>query len=81
MMQRPEAELDPTEPDPAEPALPERFSDITRAGSPKIQPVLVGFVLATIIGMISVAGCQYPQNPMTEIIPMMVASTKPTNTG
>ena len=43
------------EPDPTEPALPERLSDITRAGSPRIQPVLVGFVLATIIGMISVA--------------------------
>jgi hypothetical protein len=50
MTQKPEPE-----PDPAEPALPERLSDITRAGSPRIQPVLVGFVLATIIGMISVA--------------------------
>ncbi len=54
MTQKPEPEPE-AEPDPAEPAVPERLSDITRAGSPRIQPVLVGFVLATIIAMISVA--------------------------
>jgi hypothetical protein len=43
MTQKPEAEE------------PERRSDVTRDGSPKIQPVLVGFVLATIIGMIMIA--------------------------
>jgi hypothetical protein len=30
-------------------------SDLTRAGSPRIQPVLVGLVLATIIAAIAVA--------------------------
>jgi hypothetical protein len=55
MTQKPETTPDLAESDAAEPELPERVSDITRAGSPRIQPVLVGFVLATIIGAISVA--------------------------
>jgi hypothetical protein len=44
-----------TEKPEAEPQPPESGSDVTRAGVPRIQPILVGFVLATIIGMISVA--------------------------
>jgi hypothetical protein len=45
-----------TEPGPvAEPELPENGFNGTRDVTTKIQPVLVGFVLATIIGMISAA--------------------------
>jgi hypothetical protein len=47
----PEAELE-TEPGPE---LPESVSDVTRGPSPKIQPMLMGFVIAAIIGMISLA--------------------------
>jgi hypothetical protein len=49
MTHKPEPEANPPEPAPAE-----RVSDVTRAGSPKIQPVLVGFVLAAIIGLITI---------------------------
>jgi len=36
------------------PEPPEGGTDVDRAGSPKIQPVLVGFVLAAIIAMITI---------------------------
>jgi len=53
MTQTPETE---PEPEPVvEPDLSESVSDAMRGATPKIQPVLVGFVLATIIGMISAA--------------------------
>jgi hypothetical protein len=37
-----------------EPKLPESVSDVTRGPTQKIQPVLMGFVLAAIIGTITV---------------------------
>jgi hypothetical protein len=51
MTQKPEAEP-AAEP---EPELPESVSDVTRGPTPKIQPMLMGFVIAAIIGMISLA--------------------------
>jgi hypothetical protein len=36
-----------------EPKLPESVSDVTRGPTPKIQPALMGFVLAAIIGTIT----------------------------
>jgi hypothetical protein len=36
------------------PEPPEGGTDVDRAGSPKIQPGLVGFVLAGIIGLITI---------------------------
>ena len=51
MTQTPETESEPV----VEPDLPESISDAMRGAIPKIQPVLMGFVLATIIGMISAA--------------------------
>jgi hypothetical protein len=51
MTQKPEAE---PEANPPESVLPERISDVTPGPTQKIQPVLVGFVLAAIIGLITV---------------------------
>jgi hypothetical protein len=51
MTRTPETKAEPV----VEPDLPESVSDATGGATPKIQPVLVGFVLATIIGMISAA--------------------------
>ena len=53
MTQKPEAETE-TEAEPG-PELPEGVSDVTRGPTPKIQPMLMGFVIAAIIGMISLA--------------------------
>jgi len=57
MTQKPEAEAEPAAEPAAEtgPELPESVSDVTRGPTPKIQPMLMGFVIAAIIGMISVA--------------------------
>jgi hypothetical protein len=49
MTKKPEAEPEPG------PELPESVSDVTRGPTPKIQPMLMGFVIAAIIGMISLA--------------------------
>jgi len=53
MTQKPEPAAEPA----AEtgPELLESVSDVTRGPTPKIQPMLMGFVIAAIIGMISVA--------------------------
>ena len=53
MTQKPEAETEAEAE--SRPELPESVSDITRGPTPKIQPMLMGFVVAAIIGMISLA--------------------------
>jgi hypothetical protein len=55
MTQKPETDAEPPAEAEPGPELPESVSDVTRGPTPKIQPMLMGFVIAAIIGMISLA--------------------------